>query len=333
MIDASVGPTPDRPLPSADEAISGWDTLIARDSRVVLPDDRMTALFDQSRGRLSLSTHDLASRISAVEAGAGDELAALCHGGMAREAIEVLRSLLTDLWVPPRRKRNTPAEPQAAVIDGIGWACAMYAPQWAEEFLPAAIQIAQSSAKRGSPAAAARAHSALARISAISGDHQAAASIDRSSGYGPWDEPATVASISERLQQASETGSWREDDATPAARALSDLRSLLVREDSIDGAPEIDLFPNFASAWRGGSVELHSIETAFGSVSAALRWHGYRPALLWEFERAEHVMVPVRVRCRALDPDWSSTDRKGDALLAGVAEDLGEAPEEGQSFI
>ena len=48
-----------------------------------------------------------------------------------------------------------------------------------------------------------------------------------------------------------------------------------------------------------------------------MRWHGDRPALLWEL--APHDDRPVRLRASRLDPTWSSTDRAGEALLAPVA--------------
>ena len=57
--------------------------------------------------------------------------------------------------------------------------------------------------------------------------------------------------------------------------------------------------------------------TAHGVLSYALRWHGTRPALLWELEpRAEADRAVLRIP--ALDPQWSTTERRGDALLAEV---------------
>ena len=158
--------SPDRPLPSAGDAVRGWEALVTSKTRVTLPDDGMTTLFDRSRGRLSLSTHDLALRVAAIEPDAGDELVALCLGGMERDAVEVVRALLADLWTPPRLKRNADPQPLAAVLDGIAWTIAMYTPTWAEEFLPAAIQIASSIARRDGGPLRDRVHSALARITA-----------------------------------------------------------------------------------------------------------------------------------------------------------------------
>jgi hypothetical protein len=57
-----------------------------------------------------------------------------------------------------------------------------------------------------------------------------------------------------------------------------------------------------------------------------VRWHGDRPALLWELEPHEGV-GPVRLTAPGLDAAWSSTERTGEVLLgpvaAGVAGDAG----------
>ena len=50
----------------------------------------------------------------------------------------------------------------------------------------------------------------------------------------------------------------------------------------------------------------------------AVRWHGARPALLWE------ASAPMRLTCTGLDPTWSSTEPRGEALLQAPPE--GAAP-------
>jgi hypothetical protein len=64
--------------------------------------------------------------------------------------------------------------------------------------------------------------------------------------------------------------------------------------------------------WLGQGIELHDAATDLGTFGFAVRWHGDRPALLWELDAVR----PARLVAPALDPTWSSTDAKGEALLA-----------------
>jgi hypothetical protein len=86
----------------------------------------------------------------------------------------------------------------------------------------------------------------------------------------------------------------------------------LAREDS-DGS--IDLFSGWVTADLAGvGLAVHQVDTPFGEVSAAIRWHGARPALLWDVRCAP--ADRVRLRCSVLDTGWSTTDPVGEALLA-----------------
>ena len=68
----------------------------------------------------------------------------------------------------------------------------------------------------------------------------------------------------------------------------------------------VKLLPGFRSEWLGANIAVHD----FDDVSFAVRWHGARPALLWD------VPVGRRVTAPALDPAFSSTEPQGEALLA-----------------
>jgi hypothetical protein len=72
----------------------------------------------------------------------------------------------------------------------------------------------------------------------------------------------------------------------------------------------IDVLPMFPEAWVGQSVAVYGEHTPFGRLSFAVRWHGSRPALLWDLDGPG----PVVLRC-GLDPTWSTTEPRGDALL------------------
>ena len=79
--------------------------------------------------------------------------------------------------------------------------------------------------------------------------------------------------------------------------------------------------------WLGANFEVHRIPTGTRStVSFAVRWHGERPAVLWEQHgEPQHLSAP------GVDPGWSTDEASGEALWAappqptriGVSIDLG----------
>jgi hypothetical protein len=89
-------------------------------------------------------------------------------------------------------------------------------------------------------------------------------------------------------------------------------RTALVTES----AGGLALLPAFPPGWYGAGVELHDAPTVHGRLSYAVRWHGRRPAVLWELEPHDG---PVRISVPGLDADWSTTELRGDALLNEVA--------------
>ena len=104
-------------------------------------------------------------------------------------------------------------------------------------------------------------------------------------------------------------------------------RHLLVSERADLADPTVELVPDHPTAWRGGSLEVHRAATLYGPLSYAIRWHGPRPALLWDASECR-----ARLVCPSLDPDWSTTDDRGETLLAGSAGGLADAPAPGESF-
>ncbi len=103
-------------------------------------------------------------------------------------------------------------------------------------------------------------------------------------------------------------------DGVVAAAMLDVVRDLLVRETSDGGLALCSLVPH---DWLGQPVEVHDAPTHHGLVSFAIRWHGDRPALLWELAPHDGTTA-VRITAPGLDPSWSTTELRGDALLAAV---------------
>ncbi|MCY4162964.1 MAG: hypothetical protein OXE93_01915 [bacterium] len=81
-----------------------------------------------------------------------------------------------------------------------------------------------------------------------------------------------------------------------------------------DHGSELLLVPGFRPKWRGGSLAAYGLPTRFGPLSYAVRWHGARPALLWELGLRPTQQMPV-LRAPSLDDAWSSVAAKGEALL------------------
>ncbi|MCB0971706.1 MAG: hypothetical protein KDA97_09375 [Acidimicrobiales bacterium] len=136
-------------------------------------------------------------------------------------------------------------------------------------------------------------------------------------------DPAGIAALDAVLDDLSATSTWPGPgpdhrpighDLAAAGALVLVARNLLVRE--VDGG--LDLLSTFPDRWYGGGIELHDAPTGCGRLSYAVRWHGTRPALLWELEPHDG-LGPWRIAVPGLDPSWSTTELRGEALLAEVA--------------
>ncbi len=96
-----------------------------------------------------------------------------------------------------------------------------------------------------------------------------------------------------------------------AADFLTTVRNLLVRETS-DGLALCSMLPE---TWRGEPIEVHDAPTHYGLISFAVRWHGDRPALLWDFRPHADMTSPVVLRAPGIAPGWSTTEASGETLL------------------
>ncbi len=115
------------------------------------------------------------------------------------------------------------------------------------------------------------------------------------------------------------TGGAGHDLRISAAVARA-IRTLLVSDR---GSAAVEVARHWPSAWLGTGVEVHGLPSCHGPVSWAVRWHGDRPALLWDVDGAPADLV---VAAPGLDPTWRGSGPAGEALLASV-----EAPEPGEA--
>lgn len=108
--------------------------------------------------------------------------------------------------------------------------------------------------------------------------------------------------------------------AASTAAVLQFVRRLAVHEQG----GGLALLPAVPDTWLGQAIEAHDVPTSYGRLSYAVRWHGERPALLWELEphldpavaAAVAAAGPFVITAPGLDPGWSTTALSGEALLA-----------------
>jgi len=141
-------------------------------------------------------------------------------------------------------------------------------------------------------------------------------------------DPRALARLTAVLDLASPTWTWPTvvhprsrggsagvgHDAATVAAFCTFVRRLLVREEP-GGLAICSLVP---PSWLGQGVEVHDAPTTLGRFSFAVRWHGERPAVLWELD-AHPGVDAVAVRAPGLDPSWVGSGARGEALLAPVS--------------
>ncbi|MBN40061.1 MAG: hypothetical protein CL457_05290, partial [Acidimicrobiaceae bacterium] len=119
-------------------------------------------------------------------------------------------------------------------------------------------------------------------------------------------------SLGEIIEMAEPTGGFSSAERLqdPFASALFLLvfrRSLVSQPDS----STIALFPSYTSKWFNVPVEVNRMPTTNGEVGYAVRWHGDRPALLWEGK----INSQTTFTSPGFDPAWQSNEARGEALL------------------
>lgn len=174
--------------------------------------------------------------------------------------------------------------------------CGEPADAWLVECVEPAERVARSG---GADVVAAL--EAVRSIARRAGDRRAVADVDRiaarsAAGTSPPD-PATVADLRAMWDRPGSRG-----------RFVRAVESRLARSS----APgEADLCPGgVPSEWWGNDFEVHGLPTGSdSSVSFAVRWHGARPALLWE-----QTGTPVHLTATDASPGWSTSDAAGETL-------------------
>ena len=83
----------------------------------------------------------------------------------------------------------------------------------------------------------------------------------------------------------------------------------------VESADHLVVAPALPDEWRGAPLDVRDMATRHGLLSFSVRWHGTRPALLWDLQPLSgHTPASATLRC-GLDDSWSSNALAGEALL------------------
>lgn len=330
-------------VPDPDAVARGWSSIVEATSRFELPDSGLTELAKAARARTLGAGPTLGNELASRNVG-GSVLKALALGGYQKEC----ESLLLQLASAFPSSVNEPND-AASELDGVAHAAALVNnSELTNRSLESMAQLLHLIERTKDKPATAAGRRGLAKLAIVAGQLGPAQNLwEQTTSSPPGHSSGDQANLeaAEQLpllaENASPSGRWTNEDGSDSLDAATQFwlltrSSLLIEQvaSAFSESPTVDLLPQFPSAWRGGPVEVHRAHTLFGWVSFAIRWHGYRPALLWEVEPASFLgEQPVTLRCPGLDPDWSTTESSGETLLAGTTEELPETPQPGDSFI
>ena len=287
-------------LPSADQVASGWGVQSRRGARFEVPNRALREAISASTRFLLLGSTDLSVA------------AALDLLGFAAEAAAAL-------LVDPHRRVRT--DRPGLALHAFGWHWSLTRDvDAAEAAAPLVGALVRALARSSDSDDVALGRSTLPRVADLldgAGERLGASDVRAIAGPEPPRETARGRDIEDLLAAASPTWTWPNGlaghDLAMNAALVTAVRCMLAEEG--DGG--LALSPVVPEAWLGQGWEVHDAPTAFGRLSYAVRWHGERPALLWELE-AHPGQPPVRLTAPGLDPNWSTTDARGEALLAQV---------------
>lgn len=274
------------------EAVArGWRVQLDAGTRLSLPDRALETAVDGVRAALLIDT---CSSPAALAAFGHHHAAADRLGTLFADPDADLASLAKDLADAARYVRCTG---EVAVAEALVATAADVAAQL------------ERAARRG------RAERAALRwpaeIVAQAGQPEAAAELLRRAGPGAW--ARTSVPVSELVPALA---------GDPRAGLLA-VRDLLV--DDPPGGP-LGLLGPVADGWLGQAIEVHGLPTAAGTVDYAVRWHGARPALLWEVQPRPGVIAPS-ITIPGLADGWSSEELRSETLLPPPHRDVAPLPD------
>ena len=313
-------------LPDVHTAASGWGLHLTRGPRLTSPDrernENLRALIGGAllAAEPAIADRSTSVRTRAVLARAFDTVGLHAEAGALLESIDDHqghRGVIDDAPVDgPAVDPFDGLLTTATVVDALAHhAWVTSDALFAETFAPAAAGAVEAIVK------ATRKNDVLRPLLACAGslralfltadDPRAAAQAKTMwERFGsPWPIPSVALPP---LPASSAGGSFVPDDPLRLAAAIRAAAEALAR---VGPGGAVDLFRGFVPSWRGSSFDVRNIPVTGGRLSAAVRWHGQRAAVLWEVDGPNDVTIT----CRSIDSAWSASGRRGDALLAPSA--------------
>ena len=306
-------------LPSRSQVVKGWTAQAERGARVDIPDTKVMAVLAAARRRVLLygprsgllSTYERLGHAGQV----ADTLRGWAGAAVPQpmDVADVLDGLVTH-WRLTRDR---------SVLEATA------------DLLADAVNVVATSARhmnkgrRGSssalPEATCRSMAGAVALFRALGDRRAADDTQALADQMQADVPAAHEKqhpvtwpSSAMVAEAGPTGAW-----DPPSRDRAHIALLVANlwcgmaDDRTDGQLAL-LAHRLAPGWHGQPVDVEELPTAAGRLSFAVRWHGNRPALLWEL--TPHADGgEVTITAPGLDRAWRSNEQRGEVLLAPVA--------------
>jgi hypothetical protein len=341
-------------LPDAASVASGWE-VHRRGPRLEVPERRITVGVERARAQVQLA-HDGTNvrrdghRARSIEPGATEVI--LGAFDVLDRPAEV--GSVVARWVDMLADASPEVDALFLTVVARHWllhrADALL--DWMLPEVAAAVERIDRANRRGrldGPAATRRAATALtstARMLAAAGQGDAAGAVrsladrvaaglpapdptatvdrlQRAADLAAAGDPAGFALLRDELERASATTTW--PGPGPSGRPIGhDLAAAAAVIDAgfatVVGVRDggLALVPHLPDDWYGAPIEVHDLPTPLGRLSFAIRWHGNRPALLWDVSPHDGV-GPVTLTTPGLDRNWQTTEIRGDALLAEIA--------------
>lgn len=306
---------------SIDEVTRGWHHLLEQGPALVLPDARRAERFD--RGRVAMHLLGASAPVTSDGSPASIGQAALVtRAALIARAAPAAGAGLDDLERsigrrrPFRRHVRPPLELEAIIR---AWCLAVS--DGHRDGAEAALHLAAAchrmlAGRDPLGATSIDALGAAATVLALVGQPDAADEVlGRVARLAAPDADAGPGAAATPLP-GPPAGNWAVESAVDLLSVVDELVAVSARG--------VDLLPGWTGRWWGQEVEVHRLLTEVGTASFALRWHGDRPALLWEIDPpggdGDGPAGHLGVTAAAIDATWHDRRLRGEALLAPLGE-------------